>query len=300
MAEVTADQITKGLSQVARTTDGSGWALSKLDISGLEISSFGEKLSEFSHLRYLNASSNAIEDGAALASLPNLLAVDLSNNSLTVLPEATLENLQVAKLNGNKLKNPGFPSGAPSLVSLDVSANSLTSLEGGLQSSEQLSKLNLSGNTTLTSIQDIGSLPGLKKLDVSNCSLEGLGGLEGLTALENMNISGNASVVNFEGLGNGEAFANLGALDASGTGVAEIREVAKLNSLPLLQTLNLADSPVSGVDSYRIEVIIVLPKLKILDGEEITPEEREEATALIATREEERLAAEAAAEEEAE
>ena len=68
----------------------------------------------------------------------------------------------------------------------------------------------------------------------------------------------------------------------------------------MLQTLNLADSPVSGVDSYRIEVIIVLPKLKILNGEEITPEEREEATALIATREEERLAAEAAAEEEAE
>ena len=38
----TTDDITSGLSQVKRTTDGQGWAMSKLDLSEKELTSFGD------------------------------------------------------------------------------------------------------------------------------------------------------------------------------------------------------------------------------------------------------------------
>ena len=132
MAALTSAQVAKGLSQVARTNDGTGWALSKLDVSNLDINSLGAQLDNFSHLRYLNASGNSLEDASALDKTPNLLALNLSDNGLSSLPEVTLEHLQVARLSGNKLENPGFPTGTPSLLSLDASSNALNSLEGGL------------------------------------------------------------------------------------------------------------------------------------------------------------------------
>ena len=49
------DEITSGLSQVTRTTDGTGWAMAKLDLSEKELSGFGDTLNEFVHIRYLNA-----------------------------------------------------------------------------------------------------------------------------------------------------------------------------------------------------------------------------------------------------
>ena len=93
-----------------------------------------------------------------------------------VLEEA-LEYLQVCNLSNNKLENPGFSGGAPALITLNASNNALKSLAGGLQSSTTLTTLNISGNPTLTSVADIGELPALKTLDVSNCGLTSIDGL---------------------------------------------------------------------------------------------------------------------------
>ena len=93
----TKDEITSGLSQVTRTTDGTGWAMAKLDLSEKELSGFGDTLNEFVHIRYLNASGNKIVDSTALGKLTNLLALDISNNELASLPEEQLEYLQVVE-----------------------------------------------------------------------------------------------------------------------------------------------------------------------------------------------------------
>ena len=58
----TADEITSGLSSVSRTTDGQGWAMSKLNLSEKDLTSFGDSINEFVHIRYLNASNNKITD----------------------------------------------------------------------------------------------------------------------------------------------------------------------------------------------------------------------------------------------
>ena len=294
----TTDDITSGLSQVKRTTDGQGWAMSKLDLSEKELTSFGDSINEFINIRYLNASNNKITDATNLGKLSNLLALDVSTNEIISLPEEALEYLQVCNLSNNKLENPGFSGGAPALITLNASNNALKSLAGGLQSSTTLTTLNISGNPTLTSVADIGELPALKTLDVSNCGLASIDGLTNTPCLETLNIEGNAELANLDGFVDVETLGSLREINASSTGIAEIGEISKLKSLPLLDTIKLTDAPVSGIDNYAIEMLIVLPKLKMLDEEEITEEQRQEAKDLIVQREEEAKAkAEAEAEE---
>ena len=106
-------------------------------------------------------------------------------------------------------------------------------------------------------------------------------------------------MTNLDGFVDVETLGSLREINASSTGIAEIGEISKLKSLPLLDTIKLTDAPVSGIDNYAIEMLIVLPKLKMLDEDEITEEQRQEAKDLIVQREEEAKAkAEAEAEEE--
>ena len=294
----TKDEITSGLSQVTRTTDGTGWAMAKLDLSEKELSGFGDTLDAFVHIRYLNASGNKIVDAKALGKLTNLLALDISSNELVSLPEEQLEYLQVANIANNKLENPGFAGGAPSLLTLNASNNALSSLEGGLQSSTELVTLNISGNSTLSSLEGIGALPKLKTLDASACGLTSLGGLTDVPSLETLNVEGNAELVELGGFADVDTLGNLREINASSTGIAEVGEIQHLKSLPSLRTLKLTESPIASLDNYVVELLIVLPNLKTLDDEEITEEQREEAKNLIAQREEEARAKAEAEEEE--
>mmetsp|Transcript_10446 Transcript_10446/g.33769 ORF Transcript_10446/g.33769 Transcript_10446/m.33769 type:complete len:284 (-) Transcript_10446:402-1253(-) len=56
--------------------------------------------------------------------------------------------------------------------------------------------------------------------------------------------------------------------------VADLGELRHLVSLPALQVLWLSDNPCAGTEGYRKTVIRSLPRLKKLDNEDITAEER--------------------------
>ena len=58
----------------------------------------------------------------------------------------------------------------------------------------------------------------------------------------------------------------------------KIEEVRKLNWLLCLSRLNLKDTGLTEefADKVKIEVLLVLPKIEVLDKEEITEEDREE------------------------
>lgn len=59
--------------------------------------------------------------------------------------------------------------------------------------------------------------------------------------------------------------------------VVEVSEMSKLQALPLLRCLVLAECPVSETDDYRLEVLVALPKLERLDKDEFTEDERSDA-----------------------
>jgi hypothetical protein len=81
-------------------------------------------------------------------------------------------------------------------------------------------------------------------------------GAEGLTRLESLNLYANK--------------------------VADTAELLRLCPLKLLTDLNLRLNPVTKQESYRLFVARFLPRLRRLDGSDITPSERSRAVCLFA------------------
>jgi Leucine-rich repeat len=75
-------------------------------------------------------------------------------------------------------------------------------------------------------------------------------------------------------LQNVEKLERLQSLFVSGNRIPEFWEVDRLSELPHLMEIALMNNPVSRKPNYRTAIIKRLPALIVLDGKEITPEER--------------------------
>ena len=75
-------------------------------------------------------------------------------------------------------------------------------------------------------------------------------------------------------LQNIEKLERLQYLFMSGNRVPEFWEVDRLSELPHLMEISLMNNPVARKPNYRTAIIKRLPALIVLDGKEITPEER--------------------------
>lgn len=190
MSALSEEIVQSGLSQIARTIDGTGYAFVKLNVSKSGLARLSKTvLKKYQHIRYLDASDNAIEDMSALSRLPNLLVADLSNNQLNGLGDITNEFLQILNLSNNVLSTVTFPSTLPSLAYLNLNNNQLWTLEG-ISTLSSLQKLDCSGNA-LSSTQGIGIMPSLREMNASGCGIKSLEGLKYLGTLESLNISKN-------------------------------------------------------------------------------------------------------------
>ena len=103
----------------------------------------------------------------------------------------------------------------------------------------------------------MSNLPKLKKLLLKGNKIEKLEQLSDIPLLEELHLDGNA--------------------------IASLDELAKLRGLSNLTTLNMAGCPISDEkgDDFKKEVIILLgdylKKLKVVNGDPLTPEEFAEA-----------------------
>ena len=75
-------------------------------------------------------------------------------------------------------------------------------------------------------------------------------------------------------LQNVEKLDRLQSLFVSGNRIPEFWEVDRLSELPHLMEISLMNNPVARKPNYRTAIIKRLPALIVLDGKEITPEER--------------------------
>lgn len=298
--------IKVGLSEPSKALDDSGWILSKLDISAKAYTSLGEEIAAYAHLRYVLAGDNELEDVGQLGSLKNLIALDLSRNVLTneaLNPETlAFPNLQVVDISNNKLVAPAFSGqSAPKLLSADFSANGLTSLEG-FDGHAALEKLRAAENADLTTTAGVGSIASLTELHLSGCGLTELAGLDGLPALARLDVSKN-KIASFAALkapegdeGAAAVLPQLKSLVADENEIESLEEVGILAGLNSLESLDLRGNPVADTDNWRVEALLLLPGLQVLDGEQVTVDEIREMKELRSQREEEaRIAAEEAA-----
>ena len=134
----------------------------------------------------------------------------------------------------------------------------------------------------------------LKILNASNNDIVKVDFLEKLKALRELDLSknrirqlDNTSFQNFHvitclrlednglrNLQNVEKLERLQSLFVSGNRIPEFWEVDRLSELPHLMEIALMNNPVSRKPNYRTAIIKRLPALIVLDGKEITPEER--------------------------
>jgi len=300
------------LKDIDLCVGGGGFAFTKLDCSNKEITDLGNKVDAYKQLRHVVLSQNKITDLTAVMKLPHLLTLqadenavekldcalsaelpwcqrlDLSKNKLTVMPSLfPFERLRFAKFAENEIESLAGFGDQPVLEILELQGNKLTTLVGmGCLSS--LRQLVLDSNQ-LTSLEGLNT-PALAKLDLGNNMLESLAFINGAPVCRELILTG----------------CKLSADDIQ---MPELKRLAI--ETPQMTTIMLGGNP--GFDSLgenvKAEVLARIPQVTMVEGEEVTDEDRElavtrteelvvlkqEADEQARKEEEERLAAEAEA-----
>ena len=193
-----------------------------------------------------------------------------------------MPKLRILKIKSNRLETlfckpneDGYPRGLlglPGLEVLDVSYNNLHDLYG-LQFAQlkDLKILNASNND-IVKVDFLEKLRSLREIDFSKNRLRQIdtNSFHPYSIVTCLRIEDNG----LRNLANIERLERLQSLFASGNRLGEFWEVDKLADLPHLMEISLMNNPMARKPMYRVAIIKRLPALIILDGKEITPEER--------------------------
>ncbi|XP_042309779.1 leucine-rich repeat-containing protein 23 isoform X2 [Sceloporus undulatus] len=280
---LTEDIIKEGLSLLCKTGNGLAHAFVKLEIKEKELTDI-TLIQNFIHLRYVDLSENLIRDMSPLSSLTHLLWLKMDSNRLTSASMEELPYLQNASFANNHIKDT-IGINHPRLASLNLKGNEIEKIsELDPEKLSNLHTLELRGNSLKST--DGLYLPKLKNLYLAQNSITYLEGLEGLEQLTTLHLRDN-QLETLDGFS--ESMKCLQYLNIRGNGIGQIQEVSKLEVLPMLRALVLLDNPCSEEGDYRIEVLVLLPRLERLDKDFFEEEERAEAEDIRQRRKEEEL-----------
>lgn len=268
-------------------------------------------IGNYAHLRFVNVSKNQIADLTPLGDLPYLVCVDASENALATpctLPQAYLQTLDVSQNQIETLQ--GFQSA--SLASLKANGNHVQVLRLWTGANGSMIDFCLHIGNQLTAINGLGGMPSLQILEAASNNLEDLSSLAAETSkLERLNLQEN-KLTSVRGV---EAHPTLKALSLQMNNVGicwpwcltcvrlltqllvcqieTMEGLEPLAQLGSLEILDLSGNPVTEIENYRLQLILLVPHLKKLDDVGITEDERIAAVELKQAKE----AADAAAAE---
>ncbi|KAG9261917.1 centriolin [Astyanax mexicanus] len=155
-----------------------------------------------------------------------------------------------------------------------------------LDKCDRLQVLNLSYNS-IEKIEKLEKLHKLRELYFSNNQIRKIEGLEHMACLQILNLSSNS--IEQIPLWLAKKLRSLKSLNLQNNRIFSLHELSKLKLLKNLTELMLADNPVSELAHYRLFLIFHLRSLELLDGEQISQHEREQAHQRFYTEELERL-----------
>jgi len=275
---LTEEMVAENLSLLSRIGDGLAHAYIKLDVREKELTDISI-LNRFIHLRFIDMSRNHLKDISALSAVSHLLTLRIDNNELTSAKLEELPYLQFVSLSRNKIKSLEGLS-HPMLQHLCLNFNDI-SMATGLDPNRMthLHTLELRGNK-LQSTKGI-QLPCLKQLFVGGNMLQSLEDIDCLVSLKTLHMRDN-QLTSLDGFS--ENMKSLEYINMRGNNVSQVEELKKLAVLSGLKSLVVSENAASEDDEYRLEVIADISHLIRLDKDDVTQEERQEATELRKTK----------------
>ncbi|XP_032851573.2 leucine-rich repeat-containing protein 23 [Tyto alba] len=278
---LTEEVLKEGLSLLSKTGNGLAHAFVKFEAKYKDLTDIS-LLERFIHLRYVDLSENRLRDLSPLSSLTNLLWLKVDGNLLTSACMQELPYLQIISFAHNRIKDmEGITH--PHLANLSLKGNKIQTAQGlshGQLFSLQILELR---ENKLESTAGL-NLPKLRNLYLAQNSIRSLEGLEGLGQLAALHLRDN-QLETLDGFSS--SMKCLQYLNLRNNGISSLQEVAKLQVLPMLQSLVLLDNPCSDEPNYRLEVLVLLPHLQRLDKELFEQDERAEANKIRQKRQEE-------------
>lgn len=109
-------------------------------------------------------------------------------------------------------------------------------------------------------------------VDLSNNDIAEVAGLGGLPTLHTVLLANNR----ITRVAQGERCA-VRALLLAQNRLASFSALAQLRQFPQLENLLMVGNPVTAQEQYRVHVVLLVPLLRVLDGEKVTLEERRAA-----------------------
>ncbi|XP_048358900.1 leucine-rich repeat-containing protein 23 [Sphaerodactylus townsendi] len=280
---LTEDHFKEGLSLLSKTGNGLAHAFVKFEAREKELTDI-TLIQSFIHLRYVDLSDNLLQDLSPLSCLTHLLWLKVDNNRLTSAALDELPYLQIASFANNHIKDT-CGINHPRLASLSLKGNEIEVISG-------LDPVKLSNLHTLelrsNSLKSTAGLqlPKLKTLYLAQNSITQIEGMENMTQLTTLHLRDNL-LEHLDGFS--ESLTSLQYVNLRGNAVSNIQEVAKLQKLPLLRALVLLDNPCMDEGDYRMETLVLLPRLERLDKDFFEEDERLDAEDVRQRRREEEL-----------
>jgi tubulin-specific chaperone E len=235
-------------------------------------SSSEEDLSEFHQIKDIDLAGNLLSNWkdvwAIIQQFPNLMNLSLAYNRIrdVTIPTQNLSRFRILNLNNCSISN---------FSTLDWIEASMPNLE----------ELCIAG-ADLSGIQDqsLNKLQQLQILDCSNCQLSSWDTITkvfgGLSKLEQLSLDNNPIEQIRVPETNKDKFQSLKAIQLAGTSLSSWSDIEALNSLKLLASLRLKNTPLTskmGQGEVRAITVARIPALEYLNGSVISSQERTEA-----------------------
>ncbi|KAJ3352700.1 Leucine-rich repeat-containing protein 9 [Entophlyctis luteolus] len=254
--------------------------ISELDLRNCKIKEadcfVGSHAADFRNIRRLQFDANQLSSLDAFACLQGLRCLCLNNNRVDKILNADLP--AVVGLNGWRVDNAEFHRRAifPNLEELHLGNNNISRIaDMGFYRFGQLKRLYLQGNkiTRIDGLEHMTTLVELV-LDRNQIKTADPSSFLSLINLKELHIKENR----LRSLSHFDCLPNLQYLFLNGNRISEVIEIEKMK-LPSLLELSLLSNTVSRKVLYRVVVVLRLPQVVVIDGREVTEDDRKRAEA---------------------
>jgi GTPase SAR1 family protein len=264
-----AETLRKSLSMLGATPSRTH-AYLRIDLSNLALTSI-DVIRKYQHLQFINISGNRLKTLEPLGVLRCLLHLNASFNLLVRTQSFTAPDaLETVDMSYNMIGELGDWHVHKYLRELNLRGNFINEIGPGLLKLKELRMLDLSENY-LSNIQHLTGL-GLRTLFVAQNRLTDLTGVESIKELQVLNVRHN-NITSMSAL-RSQDLPRLRKLCVADNRLSKMCEVENLASFTFLCDLFLAPNPIMELPHYREQVLHRLPRLRSLDAQAASAEEK--------------------------